>query len=73
MCVAVPTQVIALRGTDEALVEIDGVRVPVSLALVEDVALGDFVIIHVGYALAKVDAAEAARLLAELKRLPEIA
>jgi hydrogenase expression/formation protein HypC len=73
MCLAVPAQVIELRGEEEALVELGGVRILVSLALVDDVALGDFVVVHVGYALARIDADAAARLLAELERLPETA
>jgi len=46
-----------------ALVELDGIRKEISLALVEDVQVGDFVILHVGYALSKLDPEEAARTL----------
>ena len=41
--------------------DVAGVRKRISLALVEDVAIGDYVIVHVGYALAKLDPAEAPR------------
>lgn len=65
MCLAVPAEVVALEpGEDSAVVSLDGVRKRVSLALVEDVALGDFVLVHVGFALAKVSPEEAARTLA---------
>jgi hydrogenase expression/formation protein HypC len=47
-----------------ARIELDGVRKEISLALVEDVAVGDYVIVHVGYALQKLDAEEAAQTLA---------
>lgn len=73
MCLAVPARVIELRGDDAALVELGGVRIPVSLALVQDVGIGDHVIVHVGYALSKLDPEEAARMLDALRSLPEVA
>jgi hydrogenase expression/formation protein HypC len=64
MCLAVPAEVIALLPEqDSAVVSLGGVRKQISLALVEDVALGDFVLVHVGFALAKVNKDEAARTL----------
>jgi hydrogenase expression/formation protein HypC len=64
MCLAIPAKVVELRGGDQAIIDLGGVRKDVSIALVEDVAPGDYVIVHVGYALQKVDAAEAKRTLA---------
>lgn len=64
MCLAIPARVVELCGQDEAVVELDGVRKQISLALVDDVAVGDYVVVHVGYALSKLDADEAARTLA---------
>jgi hydrogenase expression/formation protein HypC len=64
MCLAIPARVVALTGPDAAIIDIDGVRKGVSLALVEGVAVGDYVIVHVGYALARLDPAEAVRTLA---------
>ena len=64
MCLAIPARVVELCGHDEAVVELDGVRKQISLALVDDVAVGDYVVVHVGYALSKLDADEAARTLA---------
>ena len=49
---------------DQALVDLAGVRKPVSLALVPDAAVGDYVIVHVGHAIGRLDAAEAERTLA---------
>jgi hydrogenase expression/formation protein HypC len=63
MCLAIPARVVELLPGDAARIDLSGVRKDVSLALVEDVAVGDYVIVHVGYALAKLDAAEAARTL----------
>jgi hydrogenase expression/formation protein HypC len=64
MCLALPARVVALLDSDEALIDVDGVRKRVSLALVDGVVPGDYVVVHVGYALARLDPAEAARTLA---------
>ncbi len=64
MCLAIPAQVVELREGDSAIVELAGVRKEISLVLVDNVAIGDYVIVHVGYALNKLDPDEAARTLA---------
>ncbi len=63
MCLAIPTRVIEVRNEFEAVVELAGVRKVISIALVEDVQVGDFVILHVGHALTKLDADEARKTL----------
>ena len=63
MCLAIPAKVVEMRAGEQAVVDLGGVRKEISLALVEGVATGDYVIVHVGYALQKVDPAEAARTL----------
>lgn len=63
MCLALPARVIDLPQAGMALVDVGGVQKLISLALVDDVARGDYVIIHVGYALTKLDPAEAQRTL----------
>jgi hydrogenase expression/formation protein HypC len=64
MCLAIPAKVVELRDGDQAVIDLGGVRKEISLALVEGVAPGDFVIVHVGYALQKVDPEEAEKTLA---------
>ena len=64
MCLALPSRVVELLDDDQAKVDLGGVTKAVSLALVADVAVGDYVIVHVGYALTKVDPAEAEKTLA---------
>ncbi len=65
MCLAIPAKVVAIDDTgDNATVQLGEVKKQVSLALVEDVAVDDFVLIHVGYALNKVSEAEAEKTLA---------
>lgn len=66
MCLALPAKVTTLHPDGTATVELGGVRQRVSLALVDDVGVGDFVVIHVGYALSRLDAEEAERTLALL-------
>ena len=74
MCLAIPAQVVELHPDDNALVDLAGVKKEISLALVEGVAVGDYVIVHVGYALNKLDPDEAEKtlkLFAELGQLPD--
>ncbi|WP_311738743.1 HypC/HybG/HupF family hydrogenase formation chaperone [Bradyrhizobium sp. NC92] len=52
-----------------AIVSVDGVSIEISIALVQDLAPGDYVLVHVGFALAKIDAAEARRTLKLLQEL----
>lgn len=63
MCLAIPVRVVEVRPDQKAVVDLAGVRKEISTALVEDVQLDDYVILHVGYAIGKVDAEEAQRTL----------
>ncbi len=64
MCLAIPAQVVELMEGDMALVDMGGVKKEISIAVVDDVAVGDYVIAHVGYAINKIDPDEAERTLA---------
>ena len=64
MCLAIPAKVVSLDDGDMATVALEGVKKSISLALVDGVAVGDYVLVHVGFALHKVSEAEAARTLA---------
>jgi hydrogenase expression/formation protein HypC len=63
MCLAMPARVVETGPADRAVVELDGVKKEISLALVDGVAVGDYVIVHVGYALQKLDTDEALKTL----------
>ncbi len=63
MCLAIPAQVVELLDNDGAVVELGGVRKEISLALVDGVVVGDYVIVHVGYALNRLDPEEAEKTL----------
>ena len=67
MCLAIPARVTMMLPDGMAKVSLDGIVKEISLAFVDDVAVGDYVIIHVGYALAKVDADEAEETLDMLR------
>jgi len=69
MCLAVPVRVVELLPDNMATVSLDGITKSVSLALVENVAAGDYVVLHVGFALAKIDAEEAERTLTLLAEI----
>ena len=65
MCLALPARVVALdRDAELATVEMDGIKKEASLALIDDVAVGDYLLIHVGYALQRLSEDEAMRTLA---------
>ena len=72
MCLAIPAQVVELRDGDNAVVDLAGVRKEISLSLVDDIAVGDYVIVHVGYALNKLDPEEAAKTLALFAELGQM-
>ena len=67
MCLAIPIRVEQLLPDDMARVTLSGVSKIVSIALLEDVRLGDYLLIHVGYALARLDPDEAERTLAMMR------
>jgi hydrogenase expression/formation protein HypC len=78
MCLGIPGRVLSREQDDGLLmgrVDFGGVSRKVCLEHVPDVALGDYVLVHVGFALSKIDAAEAQKifeLLRELDQLSEL-
>lgn len=74
MCLAVPAEVLELKEDELALIEIGGVRKDVSVMLVDDVRIGDYVLVHAGFAIEKIDEREARKtleLLEEFSRLQD--
>jgi len=74
MCLAVPVKVVSIDG-DMAETEIGGVRRRVSLAFTPEAKVGDYVLVHTGYAIGVIDEVEAEetlKLLAEIASLSEI-
>ena len=66
MCLGVPMQVMTIAD-DLAVCEIDGVRREASLMMLADVQIGDYVLIHAGFAIERIDATEAQLTLAILR------
>ncbi len=64
MCLALPARIVSLDAeTDTAIVAIGEVRKEISVALVEGVGVDDYVLVHVGYALNRIDEEEARKTL----------
>ena len=68
MCLAMPAQIVSIEE-DNATVSLGGVKKSINLSLVDDVAVGDYVIIHVGYALSKLDQQEAEKTLSDFQKM----
>ena len=77
MCLGVPGRIIDIQVPADrpdlrmGTVDFDGVRRPVCLAYTPDAAVGDYVIVHVGFAINRLDEDEAARTLAVLRAMPD--
>ena len=69
MCLAIPVKVIAVRDEASATVDIGGVQKDISTALLHDLVVGDYVILHAGFALSRPDPDEAERTLALLEEM----
>lgn len=63
MCLAIPAKVTQLLPGQKAIVDIGGVKKEISTMLLKDISENDYVIIHVGYALTKLDEVEAKKTL----------
>jgi hydrogenase expression/formation protein HypC len=66
MCLAIPSKIIGIDG-DMAMIDVDGVRRQASLLLLEAPQVGDWVIVHAGFAIHKIDEAAAQESLRILK------
>ncbi len=62
MCLAIPSKVIEIMD-DLAVIDVDGVQRKASLMLLDDVQVGDYVIVHAGYAISRLDEASARETL----------
>lgn len=71
MCLAVPVRVVTVLDTGEAIVDLSGVQSRVSTLLLDDVREGDYVIIHVGHAIARLDVEEAELTLALFQEIAD--
>lgn len=63
MCLALPAQVVEIHSPSLATINLGGIQKQVSIELVPEVNIGDYVVVHVGFAIGVIDADEAARTL----------
>jgi hydrogenase expression/formation protein HypC len=71
VCLAIPGRIVEIVDEEKRLAkaEVSGVRRTISVGLLDEVQIGDWVLIHVGFAIQKVDEAEARRTLDFLRQL----
>ena len=71
MCLALPAQITQILDNDRAIINLGGITKEISIALLDEVAEGDYVIIHVGYALTRLDEQEAQKTLSLFAQMLE--
>ncbi len=71
MCVAIPMKVVEVLG-DRGIVEAGGIQHEIGLHLLQNVKVGDYVLVHAGFAIQKVDEKEAQETLALLKEMENL-
>jgi hydrogenase expression/formation protein HypC len=76
MCLAVPAKILSVSGDDPIMrlgrVDFGGVVKEINLAYVPEARIGDYVLVHVGFAITVIDGTEAARIFEHLRELGEL-
>ncbi len=72
MCLAVPSQIVSIDETGLAQVSVMGVQRPCSVRLVPDAQVGDFVLVHAGFAIQRIEEQDARETLALLEQMPDL-
>jgi hydrogenase expression/formation protein HypC len=70
MCLAIPLRIVSIAD-DNAIAELENVQREINLSLLSDVKVNDYVLVHVGYAIQKIDAEEAEKTLQLLKEMKD--
>jgi hydrogenase expression/formation protein HypC len=77
MCLAIPGRVLSIDGDDPLLrsgkVDFAGIQKRVNLSYVPEAVVGDYVLVHVGFAISTIDQAEAEQVFAYLKAMGDLA
>jgi len=77
MCLAVPGKIISIEGTDPVFrsgkVNFGGIQKTINLAYVPEAKIGDYVLVHVGFAISTIDEAEAQEVFEYLRQMGELA
>jgi hydrogenase expression/formation protein HypC len=76
MCLAIPGKITSISGEDELMrtgkIDFGGIQKEVSLAYVPEAKVGDYVIVHVGFAISRIDEEEAAKIFEYLRQMEEL-
>lgn len=77
MCLAVPGKILSIEGSDPLLrsgkVDFSGIIKQINLAFVPEAQVGDFVLVHVGFAISTIDEAEARQVFEYLREMGDLA
>ncbi|HBC69219.1 MAG TPA: HypC/HybG/HupF family hydrogenase formation chaperone [Sutterella sp.] len=73
MCLAVPGKIVTVNSAEEALADLGGIQKTINVSLIDNPQPGDWVVVHVGFALQKIDEEQAQKTLRELAALGESA
>lgn len=73
MCLAVPAEVIEILDNDLVTIDVGGAKSRINVSLVDGVSVGDFVLVHAGFAIEKVDETEARRTMELFEQLEQFA
>lgn len=76
MCLAIPGKVVTITREQElareGIVDFEGIRKSINLSLVPEASVDDYVLVHVGFAISRIDAAEAKRVFETLRQMDEL-
>ncbi len=72
MCLAVPSQIVSIDETGLAQVSVMGVQRPCSVRLVPNAQVGDYVLVHAGFAIQRIEEQDARETLALLEQMPDL-
>ncbi len=73
MCLAVPAEVIEILDNDLVTIDVGGAKSRINVSLVDGVSVGDFVLVHAGFAIEKVDETEARKTMELFEQLEQLA
>jgi hydrogenase expression/formation protein HypC len=77
MCLGIPGRIVSIEAPADrpdlrtGTVDFEGVRRPVCLVYTPEAVVGDYVVVHVGFAISRIDGSEAARTLAVIRAIPD--
>ncbi|TFG06832.1 MAG: HypC/HybG/HupF family hydrogenase formation chaperone [Promethearchaeota archaeon] len=70
MCLAIPGKILSIEG-NKALVDFDGIKQDIIIALIQDPVVGKYVIVHAGYAIEQINESEALEAINQWKEIAE--